>query len=260
MQKYIILFLISLPFCLAGQLFPTKYYFGKCKDKDKIQEERCTKAEMSKWIYDNIIIKIPQKDKKDKTKLALSLKIDTLGIISSCVLSWKADNRFFIKDIAVKNNKIAGFNTASVVNVTYTFSETLTTDESLVYMRNDEIFKVVERMPSLDSCLFNSGMNSNDCAKSALISAIKKNIIYSKEALENKTNGIIPFYIVINLDGYIGEVNVYTKSLGSGAEESLLKALEELKKQKMRFLPGFQRSKPVNVLVGLKYPFDVSNN
>ncbi|MFZ1560212.1 MAG: hypothetical protein WAT37_09810 [Saprospiraceae bacterium] len=258
MQKFIILIFIILPFCLNGQFSSAKYYFEKCKDKNKIQEEKCTNAEMSKWIYDNIIKKIPQTDLKDKKKLALSIKIDTLGIINNCVLSWKENNRYFIKDIPVKNNKIVGFITESLLNATYTFNETLTPDESLVYIRDNEIFKIVEIMPSLDSCLFTADMKVNDCAKSALFSAIKKNIVYSKEAKENNVSGKIPFGLVIDLDGCLGDVNIYKQTLGNGAEEALVRAIQELKKQKFRVLPGFQRSMPVNVLLTLQYPFDIS--
>ena len=258
MQKFIILICIILPISLMGQFNSTKYFFEKCKDKNKIQEEKCTNAEMSKWMYDNIIIKIPQKELMDKNKLALSIKIDTHSIINNCVLSWKENNRYFLKDIALKNNKIAGFITESLLNVTYTFNETLTTDESLVYIRGNEIFKVVEIMPSLDSCLFTLDMKLNDCAKSSLFSAIKKNMVYTKATIDNKSSGNIPFGLVIDLDGYLGDVNIYKKNLGNGAEEALVSAIQELKKQKFRLLPGFQRSKPVNVLLTLQYPFDVS--
>ena len=45
---------------------------------------------------------------------------------------------------------------------------------------------------------------------------------------------------------------------GENADKLLLEALNKLKKQKMRFIPGFQRNSPVDVLLTLTYDFDAS--
>jgi len=258
MQKFIILIFIILPFCLNGQFSSAKYYFEKCKVNNEIPETKCVDFEMSTWIYENIIKKIPKTDLKDKNQLALSLRIDTNSVFNSCILSWKEKNRYYIKDIPVKYSKIVGFKTAKQLNVTYTFKDSITSGESLVYIRGNEIFKVVQFRPSLDTCIFTLDYNINDCAKVALFSAINKNIKYSKEAEEKNIAGKIPFGLVIDFDGYISDFNILRFDVGNGAEDALLNALKVLKEQKIRFLPGFQGSKPVNVALILKYPFDIS--
>lgn len=81
------------------------------------------------------------------------------------------------------------------------------------------------------------------------MAAIMGKVVYPKEAMEAKIQGMVVVSGVINENGNVISVKV-EKSLGHGCDEAALKALKETK-----FTPGENKGKKVKVKVALPVMF-----
>jgi protein TonB len=76
-------------------------------------------------------------------------------------------------------------------------------------------------------------------------------VVYPKEAMEAKIQGMVVVSGVINEKGIVTSVKV-EKSLGYGCDEAAMKALKETK-----FTPGENKGKLVKVRVALPVKFQL---
>lgn len=252
MYKYVFFVAMFFVFNLDAQLINNTHHFKNCKETYKVQGDTCVDHELKNFIYEKIIKSIPENELAGKKNLKLNLNIDSTSSITSCFLSWSEGPKYFIKDVQTKFKKVQDFICTSKVSVHYTISENRSKNEAKIYSHLEQIFKVVEVMPSSEECKL-GGFIVNDCSKTKLFSEIRKNLPNN-----NLNTGTIVFAMTIQNDGYIGDVQIYKNMAGENADKLLLEALNKLKKQKMRFIPGFQRNGPVDVLLTLTYDFDAS--
>lgn len=252
MYKYVFFVAMFFVFNLDAQLINNKHHFKNCKETFMVQGDTCVDYELKNFIYEKIIKSIPENDLAGKKNLKLNLRIDSTSSITSCFLSWSNGQKYLIKDIKTNLKKVQDFICSNEVSVHYSISENRSKNEAKIYSYSDQIFKVVEIMPSSDECPL-GGFNFNECSKTKLFTEIRKNLPNN-----NLNTGTIVFAITIQNDGFISDVQIYKNMAGENADKLLLEALNKLKKQKMRFIPGFQRNGPVDVLLTLTYDFDAS--
>ncbi|GMT44594.1 MAG: cell envelope biogenesis protein TonB [bacterium] len=101
-----------------------------------------------------------------------------------------------------------------------------------------QIFKVVEKMPE-----YPGGVN-------ALISYLSKNIHYPEQARKAKVQGRVFINFIVEKDGSISHVKVL-KGIGYGFDKEAVKAVKNMP----RWIPGYQKGKPVRVSYNLPVKF-----
>ena len=254
MYKYVFIVATLYVHNLSGQIFENISYFGKCKETYKLKGDTCNQYEMKSFIYENVLGTIPEKDFIDKKNLKLNLRIDSTSYITSCFLTWKDGKKYNLSDVQIERKKIDDFNADKEIIVHYSIDNHQNiSSNTLIYNYSGEIFKVVGQMPLLDFCDFGF-LKIDDCALEKLFEAINKNMQSTAEI----NTGKVVFGMIIQNDGYIGDIQIYKNMAGENADKLLLEALNKLKNQKLRFTPGFHVNKPVDVLLTITYDFDAS--
>lgn len=252
MYKYVFIIATFYFHSLSGQIFENNLsYFEKCKVTYKLQGDTCNQLEMKHFIDENVLSNIPEKDFIGKNNLKLNLRIDSASNITSCFLTWNNGKKYYLSDVQIERKKLQDFNTEKETLVHYSIDNHQNfSSNTLIYNYSGEIFKVVRQMPLLDFCDF--GLTKiDDCALKKLFKAVNKNMERTVEI----NSGKVVFGMIIQNDGYIGNIQIYKNMAGENADKLLLEALNKLKNQKLRFTPGFHIDIPVDVLLTLTYDF-----
>jgi periplasmic protein TonB len=108
-------------------------------------------------------------------------------------------------------------------------------------INQDPVFTVVETEP-----VYPGGQE-------ALMSFIKDNLVYPKEAKEKGVEGTVFASFIIEKDGSVSSLKII-KSVGSGCDEEVLRVLNLMKKWK----PGQQNGKKVRVQFNLPVKFSMT--
>lgn len=115
--------------------------------------------------------------------------------------------------------------------------------------KTDEIFKSAAHMPSFPG------------GDAALMSYVNRNIIYPKNALDNKIEGKVIVQFVVNKDGSIGEVKV-ARGVNKELDEEAIRVIKSISEpnilgeRKILFSPGKNAvGDPVNVWYTLPITF-----
>ncbi|MFZ1457552.1 MAG: TonB family protein, partial [Saprospiraceae bacterium] len=125
---------------------------------------------------------------------------------------------------------------------------------------NGELFRVVEQMPRFPGCEnINSDKEKEDCAKTKLLEYIYKNLKYPAEARKKNIEGQVVVQFVIKPDGLIKDVKV-VRDIGEGCGSEVKTLIEGMNKMAVRWIPGKQRGKYVNVLYTLPVKFALQGN
>ncbi|MEZ4909371.1 MAG: hypothetical protein R2774_00780 [Saprospiraceae bacterium] len=242
---------------LQSQIFPSTGYFTNCNESYKMFGDTCFDFQMRKFIEEKIINTLPEKEIMDKKNLKLHLIIDSTSSITHTFLTWGENYKYHKKDIKVPIKKIKDYITKKEVIAHYTFPTEK--KAASIYCSSEMIFKVVEVMPSFDSCYFESKQKTN-CAYTTLFNAMNTHIKSMNKQNWKEFSGKVVFGMIIKSSGYIGECQIYKNLAGNNADSTILLALEKVKKDKMQFMPGFQRNQPADVLVTVEYDFATLKN
>lgn len=81
------------------------------------------------------------------------------------------------------------------------------------------------------------------------LDAVKKNLVYPDLAIRAGVEGTVYVLAYVNKDGVVTGTNVI-KGIGGGCDEAAMEAVK-----KVKFNPGMQRGKPVNVKVSVPVKF-----
>jgi periplasmic protein TonB len=107
----------------------------------------------------------------------------------------------------------------------------------------DEIFMVVEKMPTLPACKnLANDEERNQCTQMEIIKLVQGNAKYPPIAKEAGIQGTVFVYFEVNKDGKVENVEI-KKSVDKRLDEEAVKAVKMLP----TFDPGKQRGKPVRV-------------
>lgn len=81
------------------------------------------------------------------------------------------------------------------------------------------------------------------------LEAVKKNLVYPDLAVRAGVEGTVIVLAYVNKDGVVTQTSV-VRGIGGGCDEAAMEAVK-----KVRFKPGMQRGKPVNVKVSVPVRF-----
>ncbi len=121
---------------------------------------------------------------------------------------------------------------------------------------NTEIFKVVEEMPKFAGCneIEGSEKEKMDCTLKRLNAYIIENLNYPDEARENQTEGMAVVQFIVWNDGSIKDISI-VRDPGDGCGEATKDLVLTMNDLGLKWSPGIQRGRPVNVLYTLPVEF-----
>ena len=119
----------------------------------------------------------------------------------------------------------------------------------------EEIFKVVEEMPRFPGCeSLPSIAEKKACADKKLLEFIYQNINYPNVARENNIEGTVVIRFVVDKNGKISQAEI-VREIGGGCGEEALRVVRKMNEMPVRWSPGKQRGRPVNVYFTLPVKF-----
>ena len=119
----------------------------------------------------------------------------------------------------------------------------------------NEPFRIVEEMPCFPGCEdITDSQERKQCSKDKLKAYLANNLTYPKEAeyVEVEGTGVIRF--VVEKDGSIIDIEV-VRSLGYGTEEEMIRLVNQMNEDGIKWIPGKQNGRPVRVLFNLPIRF-----
>lgn len=123
----------------------------------------------------------------------------------------------------------------------------------------DETFLIVEQMPRFPGCE-DSNQTEHEkklCADKKMLDFIYENLNYPNQARENQIEGTVVIQFVISKDGTIKNP-VITKDIGGGCGEEAIRIVESMNNMRVKWTPGFQRGRAVNVQFNLPIRFKLA--
>jgi len=123
--------------------------------------------------------------------------------------------------------------------------------------QDEKIYTVVEEMPVLYTCEGDIEAKV-ECTKQKMLDYIYSKLVYPPRAIQNGVWGKCSVQFIVNKDGYIDstKVDVY---LGFDTKDSLELVLEKIRNLQLKFIPGKNGGKPVNVLYTLPVDFSIKD-
>ncbi len=119
--------------------------------------------------------------------------------------------------------------------------------------QQDEIYKIVEEMPSFGSCVsMEDTKERKACSDKEALTFLMDNIVYPTEASNKGTEGTVVVSFIIDKEGNLTEPKV-VKDIGDGCGDEALRILKTMK----GWRPGKQKGEIVNVQMYLPIKFRV---
>lgn len=121
---------------------------------------------------------------------------------------------------------------------------------------NEEIFKVVERMPRFPGCekLEGDSATKKECADEKLLQYIFKSIPYPAKARDNGVEGMVVMQFIVDKDGTIQDIDI-KRDPGTGCGNASCWVIDRMNYLDERWTAGSQRGRNVKVLYTLPIKF-----
>ncbi len=121
----------------------------------------------------------------------------------------------------------------------------------------EEIFKVVEEMPSFPGCEdFTDKTERKNCSDRKLYEFLFNNLKYPPMARENGIEGMVYIQFVVEPNGSISNAKII-RDIGAGCGEEALRIVNKMNELGRKWSPGKQRNRPVRVLFTLPIKFQL---
>ncbi len=137
-------------------------------------------------------------------------------------------------------------------------------EEESVNKYPEEVFKVVEEMPRFPGC----EMDENDydydrhevkeCSKKAMMDYLYSNLQYPEAAMKNKTEGMAVVMFIVRPDSLITDIDLI-RDPGDGTGEEAVRLVESMNDMPLKWRPGKQRGRAVNVRYTLPVRFRIED-
>jgi periplasmic protein TonB len=124
-----------------------------------------------------------------------------------------------------------------------------------------EVFTVVEEMPRFPGCETMKGDQAEikKCSGEKLFQYIFANLKYPEDAKKNGVQGTVIAKFVVTKNGEIGDI-IILRDLGYGLGDAAKQVLKNMNTIPVKWIPGRQRGKAVNVYYTLPIKFDLGMN
>ncbi len=126
--------------------------------------------------------------------------------------------------------------------------------------QDDPIFKVVEEMPRFPGCeeIVNKSERSA-CAQKAMLNYIYTNLNYPDAARSAGIEGMVVVQFIIRKDGSLTDINV-VREIGAECGANAAAVLEKMNAENIRWIPGKQRGKLVDVMYTLPVRYKLEDD
>lgn len=120
-----------------------------------------------------------------------------------------------------------------------------------------EVYKVVEEMPRFPGCEDMDNLEERKgCAQQELLKYIYKNIRYPEAAKSKGIEGVAVVTFVVGMDGTVSGARI-VRDISDGIGEEALRIVNQMNPDGIRWVPGVQRGRPVNVQFNLPIKFKI---
>lgn len=122
----------------------------------------------------------------------------------------------------------------------------------------EEVFKVVEEMPRFPGCEEQESIVAakKTCADQLMLKYIYEHIQYPPKAPEHFSGGTVVVEFVVGKDGLIRDASI-VRDIGYGFGEEALRVIRKMIEDQIRWIPGKQRGRPVDVLYRIPIRFEL---
>lgn len=123
----------------------------------------------------------------------------------------------------------------------------------------EEALKVVEEMPRFPGCEdLASSSERKACADKKMLEYIFKNLKYPAKAHDEGIEGTVVVGFVVEKDGSLSNIEVL-RGVGGGASEEVVRLIQSMNDNNIRWIPGKEKGKAVRVRFNLPIRFKLDN-
>lgn len=124
----------------------------------------------------------------------------------------------------------------------------------------EEILNHADEMPRFPGCesLEDAQLTKNECANRELLKFVYGNVKYPDSALVKGIEGQVVVRFVVKTDGTIDDLNI-VREIGGGCGAEVLRVMNMMNEQGIKWNPGRQAGKPVNVYFNLPVKFNIQD-
>ena len=127
-------------------------------------------------------------------------------------------------------------------------------------VENKEIFTLAEHMPRFPGCEDKSNeKDKTECSTKKMMEYIYANIKYPVEAIKNDIQGRVTLRFTVNTDSTISNIEVL-RDIGGGCGEEAKRVIESMNSLPLKWIPGSQGVRNVNVWYTLPIVFKLNND
>lgn len=125
----------------------------------------------------------------------------------------------------------------------------------------DKPFTLAERMPRFPGCEDQglTGKALDECAQKKMLQYIYQNMLYPEEAIKEEIEGTSIASFIIEKDGTLSNLKII-RDIGGGTGEAVLKVLNKMELDGIRWIPGMQLGKEVRVVFNLPVKFKLTDD
>ena len=125
----------------------------------------------------------------------------------------------------------------------------------------EKIFKVVDNMPLFPGCDATAGYSETlrNCANQKMLEFIYQNVKYPAAARKEGIEGVVVVRFLVEKDGAISGAEIL-RNVGGGTGEEALRVVNLMKEQHIKWIPGEQDGKKVNVNFNLPVKFKLADD
>ena len=252
--------------------------FPGCEDKTGTKEaiNTCAQQEMLQFIYSNIKYPAAARKAKIEGTVVARFIVDKKGQINKIeiVRSIGGDtDAEVLSTIEKMPNWIPGKKDGKVVSVIYNLPVKFRLEKDAKpiqsqrpkipkeTMDGEPIYKVAEVMPRFPGCEGEEGDNTTlkNCADMKMLEFIFKHVKYPAEARKKGTEGVAVVRFLVEKDGTISDAELL-RNPGEGTGEEALRVVNLMAEQNIKWTPGLQDGKPVNVNFVLPVKFKLAED
>lgn len=123
----------------------------------------------------------------------------------------------------------------------------------------EEIIKPYDRMPRFPGCEEEKESKRSACADKKMLQYIYSKVKYPQVAKDNGKEGTVVTSFTIQEDGTLKDIKI-KRDIGLGCGDAVVKVLEEMNTEGVRWIPALKDGKPVPIQFNLPFKFRLSES